>query len=310
MTIETASPQSSSRSFTDNDKAGLPFSEADAIKHAREVVYRSGTSFGLGMKILPKARRNAMYAVYAYCREIDDIADEGGTQEEKLEALADWRDEVDRLYHGSPTRKTSLALLRPVERFHLPKSEFLLLLEGMEMDARGPMVRPSLDTLLSYCRRVAGAVGMLSMPIFGAPPGDVSDRFAISLANALQITNILRDVRKDALMGRIYLPTELLDAHGIKTQDPNRILMDPATGKACADLSLIAKENFQAARDGLQKLDWRTVRPALLMMGVYQEYLERLERRGWDKVLEPLTLSGFDKVLIAMRWAVAPPAVT
>ncbi len=306
MSVGTAQSSENATSYGGNDTAHN-MGEADAIRHARNVVQQSGSSFGSGMKILPKDRRNAMYAVYAYCREIDDIADEGGTQKEKLSALNDWREEIDRLYAGQPTRKTSLALLRPIKRYGLAKSEFLLLLEGMEMDAKGPIVRPSLDSLMAYCRRVAGAVGMLSMPIFGAPSGEMSDRFAISLANVLQVTNILRDVQEDAVMGRIYLPNELLSAHGITTDKPMDVVAHPALGDVCADLSLVAKENFQSARDALQKLDWRTVRPALLMMGVYQEYLQRLESRGWQKVTEPLKLSSFEKLAIAVRWAVAPP---
>ena len=304
MSVGTAQSPDTAAPYDEN---AHHIGEAEAIRHARDVVQQSGTSFGSGMKILPKDKRNAMYAVYAYCREIDDIADEGGTQQEKLAALKDWREEIDRLYDGRPTGKTSLALLQPLKRYGLAKSEFLLLLEGMEMDARGPIVRPSFETLMAYCRRVAGAVGMLSMPIFGAAPGEVSDRFAISLANALQITNILRDVQEDAVMGRIYLPDELLRAHGITTDNPLDVAAHPALGDVCAELSLVAKENFQTAREALQNLDWRTVRPALLMMGVYQEYLQRLETRGWDKVREPLKLSSFEKLAIAVRWAVAPP---
>ncbi len=310
MSIDATQLPTDSASLAGTEsRSSLPFEEADVIRYARDVVTHSGTSFRLGMKILPKDRRNAMYAVYAYCREIDDIADEDSSQSKKLAALGEWREEIDRLYAGRPTRKTSLALLHPVENYELAKSEFLLLLEGMEMDAKGPIVRPSLETLMAYCRRVAGAVGMLSMPIFGATPGADSDRFAISLANALQVINILRDVREDAMMGRIYLPAEMLDARGITTVDPDSILASPALGNACADLSLVAKENFEVAREALQNLNWRTVRPALLMMGVYQEYLQRLETRGWDEVTEPLKLSSFEKLTIAARWALAPPVV-
>jgi phytoene synthase len=111
------------------------------------------------------------------------------------------------------------------------------------------------------------------------------------------------------MMGRIYLPAEMLDARGITTVDPDSILASPALGNACADLSLVAKENFEVAREALQNLNWRTVRPALLMMGVYQEYLQRLESRGWDEVTEPLKLSSFEKLTIAARWALAPPVV-
>ena len=193
--------------------------EAAAL-HAREVVTKSGTSFGLGMKILPKARREAMFAIYAFCREIDDIADEGGTHAEKIAGLNGWRDEIERLYAGAPTYPTARALAGPIEQFDLPKEEFILLIEGMEMDANGPVVAPSWEELFAYCRRVAGAVGLLSMRAFGAPNNQTADRFALSLADALQTTNILRDVREDAEMGRLYLPRPLLEKYEIPTDDP------------------------------------------------------------------------------------------
>ena len=117
----------------------------DARRHAEETVKRSKTSFGPGMRILSKPRREGMYAVYAFCREVDDIADEGGTREEKLAALNEWRAEIDRLYDGAPQTPTGVALLVPVRQFDIPKEEFILMIEGMEMDAKGPIIAPSLD---------------------------------------------------------------------------------------------------------------------------------------------------------------------
>ena len=186
----------------------------EARRHASETVKRSGTSFAAGMRILSKPRRDAMYSIYAFCREVDDIADEGGTPEQKRAGLNAWRDEIERLYTGAPTTPTGLALLQPIRDFNLSKDEFILMIEGMEMDANGPVVAPSMETLLAYTRRVAGAVGMLSMPAFGAPEGEVADRFALSLGDALQLTNILRHVGDDAKIGRLNLPREILLKHG------------------------------------------------------------------------------------------------
>lgn len=289
---------------------GGAISASAAAAHARAVVARSGTSFGAGMKILSRPRREGMFAVYAFCREIDDIADEGGTQDDKLKALMEWRNELSRLYDGRASRPTSQALAPVIERYNLPKEEFVYLIEGMEMDAKGPIVAPSFDTLYAYTRRVAGAVGMLSMRVFGAWRGGVSKEFALSLADALQLTNILRDVGEDAAIGRLYLPRELLDKYDIPVTSPSEVVRHPQIGKVASELGEIARTRFDAARGLIAFHDWRKLRPALLMMGAYERYHAKLEARGWDKVGPPISMSKFEKLLIALRWALAPPVPT
>ncbi|WDI30905.1 squalene/phytoene synthase family protein [Hyphococcus flavus] len=280
-------------------------SPEEARQHAFETVKRSKTSFGPGMRILSKPRREGMYAVYAFCREVDDIADEGGTLDQKRKALAGWRAEIDRLYRGVPEYPTGVALLEPVEKFNLPKDEFFLMIEGMEMDAEGPVVAPGLEALFAYTRRVAGAVGQLSMPIFGAPAGKVSDDFAISLGDALQFTNILRDIEQDAGEGRLYLPKELLEKHHCP-MTPDEIADAPGLPALREDMAKIAREKFSHARNALKSLDWKILRPALLMMGVYERYLDKMTARGWDNGQPRVTIPNHEKAMIAMRWLAAP----
>jgi len=277
----------------------------DARRHAEETVKRSKTSFGPGMRILSKPRREGMYAVYAFCREVDDIADEGGDIEEKRKALAEWRTEIDRIYEGRPQKPTGIALLETVSAFNLSKSEFILMIEGMEMDAEGPVVAPSLEKLFAYTRRVAGAVGQLSMPVFGAPAGEASDAFSISLGDALQLTNILRDIEQDAAEGRLYLPRELLEKHNCPL-DPAAIADAPGLPAVRAEIAVIAREKFANARAALKFLDWRILRPALLMMGVYERYLDKMTHRGWANGQPRVTLTKGEKAVIAARWLLAP----
>ena len=279
----------------------------EARKHARRIVAQSGTSFAAGMRVLPKSRRDGMYAVYAFCREVDDIADEGGTPEEKLAGLAAWREELDRLFSGVPTYPTGFALMDPIREFNLPKEEFLLVIEGMEMDAREPIVAPPMTVLLDYCRRVAGAVGLLSIRIFGAQPDHKSTEFALALADALQLTNILRDVTEDAAMGRIYLPRDLLDKHGVVARDAATLLEEPGLGAVCEDLAKTARKRFSRARAALDGADLSVMRPALLMMGIYERTLNRLEERGWEHACIPIKLGKFEKLYTVLRWAVWPP---
>ncbi len=281
--------------------------KAAARQHAYETVERSGTSFASGMKILPEERRNGMYAVYAFCREVDDIADdEGISVADRQKGLDAWRVEIDNLFEGKPQTLTGMALLDPVRTYNLAKEEFLLVIEGMEMDAHGPVIAPTMDRFLAYTRRAAGAVGMLSMPVFGAPQNKTADEFALALGDALQITNILRDIAEDAELGRLYLPRELLEKYNVPL-DPKHVIGAEGLPMVGKELGNLVREKFRQARVNLQSLDWRVMRPALLMMGIYEGYFKKLEARGWDRIGEPLTMSKVEKILISLRYAIAPP---
>ncbi len=277
----------------------------DARRHAAETVKRSKTSFGAGMRILSKERREAMYAIYAFCREVDDIADEGGTRDEKMSGLAEWRREIERVYAGAPQTPTGHALKEVVCRFDLPRNEFILVIEGMEMDADGPVIAPTLERLLAYTRRAAGAVGMLSMPVFGAPRTQIAEDFALSLGDALQLTNILRDIEQDAGEGRLYLPRELLEEHGCPLT-PQGVVNANGLAKVREEMAQLAREKFAAARTALEHLDWKILRPALLMMGVYETYLDKMTARGWANGQPRVTISKGEKLAIAARWFFAP----
>ena len=273
---------------------------AEAHAHARAVAMRSGSSFLLGMRILPQRRREAMYAIYAFCREVDDIADEAGHVERKLAALDAWREEIERLYQGRPSRPTACALLDGVAAFGLPKEEFLAVIDGMEMDARETIVAPTREAFALYCRRVAGAVGCLSIRAFGAD-GPAAEELAISLGDALQITNVLRDLDEDAARGRLYLPADLLGDAGIPPGSPASVLAHPSLGEVCAALAQEAQERFARSAQLIAACERSAVRPAVVMMEIYRRILECLERRGWAAPRRPVRVSRAEKAWIAVR---------
>src|SRR5438445_6942661 len=213
----------------------------------RRRVEAAGTSFYWAMRLLPKHRRNGMYAVYAFCREVDDVADGEWPVEDKLAALAAWREEIDALYAGHPRHLVACALSEPVLRYRLRRRDFLAVIDGMEMDAREEICAPDLATLDLYCARVASAVGHLSVHVFG-DPSDAAHAVAESLGRALQLTNILRDLDEDAGRGRLYLPREILDRHGIRDTDPATALRHPALPAACREVAAIAEEHFQESK--------------------------------------------------------------
>ncbi len=273
---------------------------AASQEHVRNVVAGSGTSFFWGMRLLPAAKRQAMFAIYAFCREVDDIADSEAPPAKKQAELALWRAEVDALYAGRPGRATTIALAEPVERFDLPRAEFEAMIDGMEMDATEAMRAPPMAKLERYCRCVAGAVGVLSVRVFGARSPD-RDAGATALGDALQLTNILRDLAEDAGFGRLYLPRELLEQHGITSDDPATVLRDPALPAVCRELAARAKERFEAADRWLAEEDRRDVRPALIMRGVYRLTLERLIAHDWQQLDPPVRLGKAERLWVAIR---------
>ena len=275
-------------------------SERQAREHVESVVRRSKTSFFWAMRALPEAKRYAMYAVYAFCREVDDIADERGTSADKLARLDEWRREIGRAYEGGPLHPVTRALAGPIVDFGLSEKDFLTVIDGMEMDAGDSLRIADMDALAVYCDRVASAVGRLSIRIFG-DPGEPGLRVAQSLGQAMQLTNILRDLQEDAGRDRLYLPDELLRAHGIADGEAVRVLAHPSLPAVCRDLADIAEQRFDETKRALDACDRRRMRPAIVMMEVYRQLLKRLVAGGWRRLGDRVKLSKAEKLWIAFR---------
>ena len=249
---------------------------------------------------MPGERRRAMYAIYAFCREADDIADEPGEIADKKRGLARWREEVGSLYAGRPTQPTTRALLPSVQRFDLPADEFLAVIDGMETDAAPTVRMQTLDDLLNYCRKVAGAVGILSVHVFGVPD-EPGPRIARALGNAFQLTNVLRDLKEDAALGRLYVPLELLGKHGVPHGSLDAVFVHPGFAEVCAELADLARGYYGEAEGLIRELGSRRMRPAVVMMAVYRETFERLQARGWTKLDDRVRLTRARRLWLALR---------
>jgi presqualene diphosphate synthase len=269
----------------------------------RTRVHAAGSSFYWAMRLLPKARREAMYAVYAFCREVDDVADGDDSSATKLAGLASWRSEVGSIFVGDPKTPLGQILAEIVPRYNLRQTDFTAIIDGMEMDARKDIRAPSLAELDLYCDRVASAVGRLSVRIFGVD-GESADQVAHHLGRALQLTNILRDLVEDGERGRLYLPSEYLIAHGIHGTEPMTILGDPALPLACADLADRAEAHFAEATKAVRQCPRRAMRPAAVMGAVYGELLRRLRKAGWKNPAEPVRVPGMVKLWLALAHGV------
>jgi len=266
----------------------------------RDRVAAAGTSFYWAMRLLPRPRRHGMYAVYAWCREVDDIADGDWPVAQKLKALAAWREEIDALYAGRPRHLVARALLEPVRHYALRREDFLAVVAGMEMDAQEDIRAPDLATLDLYCSRVASAVGHLSVHVFGDPSA-AAHRVAEALGRALQLTNILRDLDEDARRGRLYLPRELLERHGIGDREPLAVLRHPALPAVCRELAAIATRHFADSADAMRQCRRRAMRPAAVMAAIYRATLSELLRREWRDPAARISLSKWRKLWLVLR---------
>ena len=240
----------------------------------------SGSSFYAGMRILPKAERSAMFAIYGFCRAVDDIVDEpGGVPAERRAELDAWRADVEHLYAGEPAGRMAF-LAADVQRFGLAKADFLAVIDGMQMDLDQDIRAPDAAMLDLYCDRVASAVGRLSVKVFGMDEAPGLE-LAHHLGRALQLTNILRDLDEDASIGRLYLPREALDAAGITGSDPDAVIADPRVDAACKSVASQARDYYAKADAVMAKRPAGRLAAPRLMSAVYGRILDGMQAKGW-----------------------------
>jgi phytoene synthase len=287
--------------------ASLALDDPALVRLITERTRAAGSSFYWGMRLLEPRRRLAMYAVYAFCREVDDIADGDApgcsSPAEKLAALDRWRAEIDAVYAGRPTQPLGRALIGPVGDFALAREDFVAVIDGCAMDAELRMRRPSLAVLDLYCDRVACAVGRLSVRIFGES-GPHGLAVAAALGRALQLTNILRDLREDAGLGRLYLPDELLTKHGIDGDLPDTVIANPALTRVAADIGARARQHFDEADRAMARCSRRAMRPARLMQAMYRDLLDRMEADGWRTIDTRVRVPSAAKLWYVIRYGI------
>ena len=261
----------------------------------------SGSSFYNAMRILPRAQRLAMFEIYSFCRQVDDIADSRGPRDERRGQLERWRSEIDALYAGNLVPRTH-GLLAPVREFGLRREDFHAIIDGMEMDVIEDIRAPDEATLDLYCNRVASAVGRLSVRVFGMEEQD-GIALAHHLGRALQFTNILRDLDEDAALGRLYLPAHALRAAGITTTDPAVVLASQVVGSVGASIVEGARAHFAQADKIMARNPRRCVRAPRIMSEAYRLILDSLVARGWSPPRRPIRLPRTRLLWIIMRHA-------
>jgi phytoene synthase len=255
------------------------------------------SSFDLPMRLMGTSKRHAMHALYDFCRRADDAADDSADAEEARKKLMALRAGIYNIY-GNPKLQSSDPLKSAIAQYGLQRAHFDSILDGMEMDATGQMLRPTLEALSLYCYRVASCVGLLAIPIFGEA-GAAAEKFAIALGHALQLTNILRDIHEDAARGRLYLPQEWLNEEGIGDIAPDGLVAErEAVNRVCAKVANLAERFFLEAEALSRLCSRRHLLPALVMRDIYLEQFLAIGADGNYLNAKPLRLRFWQKLYL------------
>jgi phytoene synthase len=266
--------------------------------YCRRRTAASGSSFYYGFLCLPASRRRAIMALYAFCREVDDIVDETDDIEHARAQLDEWREELDRVYDGAPRHPVGQALAEIVGEFGLPQEQLREIIDGMEMDLDHNRYA-DFSALQLYCYRVASVVGLLSAEIFGR--GERATlRYAHDLGMAFQLTNILRDVGDDARRNRIYLPQDELARFDVSEEDVLSGRETPQMKQLLAFQAQRALEFYERALSELPQTDRRAQRPGLVMAAIYRGLLDRIVATDYPVLGKPLRLPTTLKLKLAV----------
>ena len=262
-------------------------------------VTQSGSNLVAAFKILPPAPRATITALYAFCREVDDVVDECAEADLAAIKLAWWAEEIDRLFHAQPQHPVSKALFPRIEHHQLPKQHFLEIIEGCRMDlAQNRYAR--WEDLDLYCDRVAGAVGLLSARIFGEVNQATLD-YALLLGRALQYTNIIRDVGDDARRGRIYIPVQALQTFNVDAASILRFEHSAAFEAMMADMATRAHRLYDQALETLPRNQRTAQRPGLIMATIYRELLRLVESESFRVLHQRISVAPARKLWLAWR---------
>jgi phytoene synthase len=273
-------------------------------QYCQQKAAASGSSFYYSFLFLPAERRRAITALYAFCREVDDVVDE--TEETQIAAakLGWWRSEVANLFAGNPQHPVTKALAPHRERFSISSENLNHIIDGMEMDLTQTRYLdwPGLER---YCYRVAGVVGLLAAAIFGYRDERTLD-YARDLGIAFQLTNIIRDVGEDARKNRIYLPMTDLKQFGVPAADILQARETPEFNRLMAFEATRARQHYEKAMQALPPADRKAQRPGLIMAAIYRTLLDEIERDGFHVLTQRTSLTPLRKLWIAWKtWITA-----
>ena len=268
-------------------------------EYCQQKAAQSGSSFYYSFLFLPVNRRRAITALYAYCREVDDVVDECHDAQIAATKLVWWRLELDRLYAGKPEHPVTQALLPVLSEFSLPQEQLLEIIDGMEMDLQQTRYL-DFKALSLYCYRVASVVGLLAAEIFGYEDR-LTQKYAHDLGMAFQLTNIIRDVGEDARMGRVYLPIDDLQRFEVPVSDILNARYSDNFRRLMEFQIERAEQYYTQAMAELPASDRKAQRPGLVMAAIYRTLLDEIKRDGCQVLSQRTSLTPIRKLWIAWR---------
>ncbi|MEC4674496.1 MAG: presqualene diphosphate synthase HpnD [Nitrospirota bacterium] len=275
---------------------------AEAHAYCEQKTRASGSNFYYSFLFLPKRRRQAMYAVYTFCNEVDDTVDHPPPGTNPKEQLTHWRQEITAAYQGQPRYPVTISLADHVSQLDIPEEYLQELINGMEMDLTTNRYK-TFDDLYPYCYRVAGVVGLICLKVFGTQ-SPAAKEYAVNLGLAFQLTNILRDVGADAERDRIYLPLEDLNTFGCTEEDLLANVYSPAFVELMKFQSQRAQGYYQTALKiyaTLSKEDRRSLLAAEIMRTVYSRILKRIQAQRYQVFGTRISLSPSYRLVLAAR---------
>ncbi len=272
---------------------------AEALAYCAQLTRAHSSTFYLGSRLFPPTERQAVSVVYAVCRSGDDAVDEAPSKDAAFRRLTVWQEHIDRAYAGTPRSGAFLevGLCWVLERFDVPKGAFDELYLGLESDL-GEQRFETMADLMLYCRRVAGVVGLLIAPVAGYRGGDETLRSALALGEAMQLTNILRDVGEDLRMGRCYLPTELLDRHGVMRAELEAAQVTPGYAALLEELAETAAGLYRQGWQGIPKLHGVAATAVGVAALNYEGILNKLRRNGYDNLTRRAYLRPVERLVL------------
>lgn len=270
-------------------------------QYCQEKTAKSGSSFYYSFLFLPESQRKAIIAFYAFCREVDDIVDEGLEPDVARKKLDWWREEISRLFAGSPQHPVGQALLPALEEFDLAEEYFREIIDGMQMDLDYDAY-PTFTELSLYCYRAAGVVGLIAAEIFGYQDRETL-RYANDLGLALQLTNILRDVHEDAVRGRVYIPLDEIEKFKVKPEEFQHSQTSDRARELFAFQAKRAQDYYDRAFSRLPESDRYAQRSGIIMGTIYHKVLEQIQTQDYRVLEGRISLSPWNKLWTAWKTA-------
>lgn len=273
--------------------------KSDPASHCYKLTKESNTNFYYSFYFLPAEKRKALYSIYAYCRFLDDVVDNSSRRVEASAALLQWTTETMNMFQEKPSHPITVDLKPHIDRYSIPQKYFFELIKGVEMDLTKKRYE-TFDELHKYCYRVASAVGLICAEVFGYKNATTLG-YAVDLGIAMQLTNILRDIKTDASKSRIYLPLEDLRKFGYTEKE----LLSSKYNQAFIEMMRFESERawgyYKRAEETLPKEDRRSMVPAEIMRAIYSRLLQNIESSNYDVFSLSIHLSKSQKLYIALK---------